>query len=411
MDVHVPNVGVPIGIPPLLKAIFYADDIVLMASSSESLQTLVSALEVVCGSLNMSINPAKGKSAVLDFSINPIIPSPSIACSAGPIHVEVSYTYLGIVFSCDLSWDAALEARSSLALSKMADLIRYCRQQRLMNVRVAATMFTSLVLPCLLWGFPVWGASVMTSWGWIVNAFTDMLARCLKEILHLPKGLSHLIVTLESGAYPVMYYAIRRFLRFSKRIPLAQSPLLNALFASNVVGGAFNVWDRVLSIFHCPWQESLPYSIGELTAHFVTLIYALRQDPRDPACPNRKISSYLTWMWPGFVRRRAPLYSLNIPLHVQSTLFRTRLMLGKLPAETLHSVPFLSHLCPCCRQPQVPCDIHHVLLDCPYFAHARAYYGVPLGTTVRECFNADNVGLYFFVSYVLELFARFVEAV
>jgi hypothetical protein len=342
--------------------------------------------------------------------VTPVAPAPCISCSTGPIHVEDRYTYLGIVFSSDMSWDGALLARSTLARSKTDDLIRYCRQQRLMNVRVAATMFTSSVLPCLLWGFPVWGASVVTTWDWLNNAFMDMFARALKDILHLPKGLSHLIVALESGAYPVMYYAIRRLLRFSSRIPLAQSPILNALFGSPIVGGAFHVWDRVLSVFHCPWQEGLNYSIRELSEHFTTLVHALRGDPRDPDCPNRKTSSYLAWMWPGFMRRRAPFYSLHLPLHVHGTIFRTRLMLGKLPVDVSHNVPFLSRTCPCCRQPQVPCDTHHVLLDCPYFAHARGYYEVPRDISVRDIFCSDSAQLYFFVSYVLDLFSHFVEA-
>jgi hypothetical protein len=408
MDMHVPLIGVPIGTQSRLKAIFYADDIVLLASSSESLQSLVSALEVACGFLNMAINPAK--SAVLDFSVIPMSPVPNVTCSAGPIHVDVQYTYLGIIFSSDLSWDSAREARSTLALSKISDLVCYCRQQRLANVRVAATMFTSSVLPCLLWGLPVWGATIMTSWDWLKNDFTDMYARALKDILHLPKGLAHIILTLESGAYPMFYYAIRRFLRFTSRIPLAKSPILDALFDSRPNGGAFNVWDRVLSMFHCPWQSGLNYSLRELNDHFDTLVRALCRDPRDPLCPNRKISSYLTWMWPGIIGRRAPFYSLRLPLHIQSTIFRTRLMLGKLPVDDLHRVPFLSRVCPCCLQPGVPCDTHHVLLDCPYFAHAREYYVVSSDITLKDIFCADSEGMYYFVAYALELFTHFVES-
>ena len=409
LDMHVPHIGVPIGTQSLLKAIFYADDIVLLASSSASLQRLVSALEVACGALNMSINPAKGKSAILDFSVNPIVPPPTITCSAGLIHVEDTYCYLGILFSSNLSWEGALEERCTLAMSKASDLIRYCRQQRVANVRVAATMFTSSVLPCLLWGFPIWGASILTSWDWLSNEFTNMFARVLKETLHLPVGVSHLILTLESGAYPVMYYAIRRFLRFTCRIPLAHSPILDALFAKRTNEGAFHVWDCVLSKFQCPWQAGLNHSLRELNVHFTTLIGALCHDPRDPLCPNRKISSYLTWMWPGFASRRSRFYSMYLPQHIHSKIFRTRLMLGRLPVDVLHKVPFMSRVCPCCAQPGVPCDTQHVFLECPYFAHAREYYMVSNDTSVQDIFCADSDGMYYYVSYVLDLFTHFVE--
>jgi hypothetical protein len=323
--------------------------------------------------------------------------------------VEVKYSYLGIHFSSNLSWDCALEARTTMALSKTSDLVRYCRQQRLANVRVAATMFTSSVLPCLLWGFPIWGAPIMTSWDWLHNAFTDMLARALKDILHLPVGVSHLILTLESGAYPILFYAIRRFLRFTARIPIAHSPILNALFDARTHGGAFDVCDRVLSIFHCPWEAGLHHSLRELAEHFNTLVGGLCRDPRDPQCPNRKISSYLTWMWPGFVCRRSPFYSLCLPLHIQSKIFRTRLMLGRLPVDILHRVPFLSRACPCCKLPDIPCDTYHVLLECPYFEHAREYYVVSKDIPLKEIFCADNESMYYFVAYVLELFTHFVE--
>jgi hypothetical protein len=324
--------------------------------------------------------------------------------------VELEYSYLGMVFSSTFMWDSALGDRVTMAQSKALDLVCYCRQQRLANVRVAATMFTSSVLPCLLWGFPIWGESILTSWDWLNNAFSDMFARALKDILHLPMGVSHLILTLESGAFPIMFYAIRRLLRFTARIPLANSPILTALFNSRTSGGAFNVRDRVLSMFQCPWEAGLQYSLRELNEHFDTLVRALCRDPRDPVCPNRKISSYLTWMWPGFVRRRSPFYSMCLPLHVQSKIFRTRLMLGKLPVDILHKVPFLSRACPCCQQREVPCDTYHILLDCPYFAHAREYYVVPRDITLKDIFCADNACMYYFVAYVLELFTHFVES-
>ena len=236
-----------------------------------------------------------------------------------------------------------------------------------------------------------------------------MFARALKDILHVPAGVAHLIITLESGALPILYDAIRHFLRFTSRIPVANSPILTALFNARVEGGTFNVWDRVLTMFQCPWQAGLNHSLAELNEHFHMLVRALQGDPRDPSCQNRKISSYLTWMWPGFIRRRSPFYSMNLPLHVQGTIFRTRLMLGKLPVDISHKVPFLSRVCPCCQQPGVPCDTHHILLDCPYFAHARHYYGVPSDITVRNIFGAESEGLHYFVVYVLELFTHFVE--
>jgi hypothetical protein len=249
----------------------------------------------------------------------------------------------------------------------------------------------------------------MTSWDWLTNAFTDMLARALKDILHLPVGVSHLILNLESGAYPIMLYAIRRFLRFTARIPLATSPILNALFDSRTYGGAFDIRDRVLSVFQCPWEAGLNHSLRDLDEHFNTLVRALCRDPRDPLCPNRKISSYLTWMWSGFVCRRSPFYSMCLPLSIQGKIFHTRLMLGRLPVDILHRVPFLSRACPCCQQPEVPCDTYHVLLDCPYFAHAREYYMVPKDSTLHDIFCADVECMYYFVAYVLELFTHFVE--
>jgi hypothetical protein len=84
-------------------------------------------------------------------------------------------------------------------------------------------------------------------------------------------------------------------------------------------------------------------------------------------------------------------------------------MLGKLPVDILHKVPFLARVCPCCQQPAVPCDTHHVLLDCPYFAHARDYYVVGRDITVKDIFCAESEGMYYFVAYVLDLFTQFVE--
>ena len=79
-------------------------------------------------------------------------------------------------------------------------------------MQVAATMFNACVLQTLLYGSPICGGDFLSSWDWLKNPFQEMHARTLKPILHLPPSTAHVIIMLESGMYPVMFYAAKSLL-------------------------------------------------------------------------------------------------------------------------------------------------------------------------------------------------------
>jgi hypothetical protein len=357
----------------------------------------------------MSINPAEGKSAVVVFGASKTATAPSVSCSTGTLSAQHEYCYLGIVFRSDLSWGRAYACRAEEAQTRATHLARFCRQQAMYSVSIAATMVNTCVLQSILWGSILWLPSFLSSWDWLVNNPIQALhCRTLKDILHLPASTSHLVLQLETGVYPAMFYALKRLLKFTARLPLAASPTLAHLYALNVPGGMRACLNAVLSPVVCPEQVGFHKHLRSLHEHFLYLVEQRRHDPRDPACPNRVESSYLAWVWNGSLHRRSVFFSLYLPPREQLRVFRARLGHANLPVETLRCFAFPDRVCPCCGHESNVCDMFHALLECPYSAHARSWHNILPGASMRDLFTSSQPSDHSYIAYVLSLFHAFI---
>jgi hypothetical protein len=337
------------------------------------------------------------------------VTAPTVSCSMGQLIVQQEYCYLGIVFRSDLSWRRAYACRAEEAQTRATHLSRFCRQQAMYSMPAAATMVNTCVLQSSLWGSPLWLPSFLSTWDWLVNNPIQALhSRTLKDILHLPSATSHLVLLLETGIYPAMFYALKRLLKFTARIPLAASPTLNHLFALNVPGGLRCCLNTFLAEVMCPEQAGFHRQLKALHEHFLYLVYQRCHDPRDPDCPNRVESAYLAWVWNGSIHRRPVFYSLYMPPEDQLKVFRARLGHTCLPVHALRCHAFIDRLCPCCGHRSLVCDLFHALLECPYSAHARCWHRIQPTTSMKDLFTSHQPLDHSYIAYVLNLFQTYI---
>lgn len=136
-----------------LPCLQFADDLVLISSTSTGLQNAIDSLHNYCAKWNLCINTSKTKVLIFNPS-GKIIKSVKFSIGGFPLENVHSYCYLGITFSASGSFSKAWarlydQARKALFKFKQIDIRS--------NVNVAFKLFESLILPIITYGAEIWG--------------------------------------------------------------------------------------------------------------------------------------------------------------------------------------------------------------------------------------------------------------
>jgi hypothetical protein len=389
MAFYAPLNGIDIGLPARLRAIYYADDVVLLADSVAQLQGLLSCFESCCAAMHMVVNPDKSNVVVFSCTgsgaTDNLVP---ILSRWGIIQPASSYCYLGIMFTSHMRWEAALQHRDGLASSSQESLLSYLQANRLYDMRVAAVHFNANVLQTMLFGCAVWGWQYFLSWDPFVNSFQTHQAQLLKAVLKLPRSTPTIVLMLESGVWPMMMYAMRQAIKFVHNIPQAKSHTLTHLVhhpqGAQRGRGILQQYHKLLSFIssspsHLPSQQ-LPQVLQHVQAFFAHSLQtqAAEADPRQPNAPHRKVATYLRWVWDGKLHKSPAFYSI-VDMHpcTYRTCIRVRTMNASIPAQQQCSSPFLQRACPLCNC--APCDLQHILQQCTVLHGLRMQFASLVG--------------------------------
>ena len=132
----------------LITDLEYADDMALLADSWNDLEAMPSSLSTHCRNFGLSISCSKTKTiAVLPSSLCP---------QPAPIHLSpqptTSFQYLGSVVQHDCGSDLEVNSRICKASQAFGSLSRILWYQRKIRTQTKLRVFTSVVLPTLLYG-------------------------------------------------------------------------------------------------------------------------------------------------------------------------------------------------------------------------------------------------------------------
>ena len=137
-----------------IHCLLYADDLVLLSSSAQGLQSKIDKLHQYCGDWCLSINSSKTKVLVFNKAGRHI--KQKFTYSDSLIDCVQSYKYLGIHFTASGSFSFAqneLYKRALKAYYKLSkDFLSFHP-----NVKLALHLFDHTVLPILLYGSEIWG--------------------------------------------------------------------------------------------------------------------------------------------------------------------------------------------------------------------------------------------------------------
>jgi hypothetical protein len=215
----------------LLRAILYADDIVLLAESAEDLQALLNVLEEFCTAAGMSPNPKKCEVVVYnDVSWPAQVVRATVQWTLIniPLKKSLFYCYLGTIFEGGKAWDQgrmtmAWKEQQTKGRGAMFAFISNCRTHHLYTPYIVSHLFNSQALSVMGFGCEVWGpgAFLEATIGKNTicdNKFEDVHNLFMRRALCVGRSTSISVMRHALNRTPVFAVWIPRMLKFWNRI-------------------------------------------------------------------------------------------------------------------------------------------------------------------------------------------------
>lgn len=152
----------------LISILLFADDVILLASSAESLQRLLDGLASFCDHRQLSVNLSKTWVMVFNYLKTSHL---HFYFQGHEIEISTSYVYLGVKFSGPhFSLRPAIQPRVCKGMCSLAMLERQCFRHHFQDTFSKLSLLDSLVWPTILYGSVVWGPSLLDfDWAFIAH--------------------------------------------------------------------------------------------------------------------------------------------------------------------------------------------------------------------------------------------------
>ena len=201
-----PGVGTHLA-TSLVRALLYADDVVLASETADGLRSMLQALEVFCRANSLFVNTKKSEVVVYGrrWISGAMLGGLEFPFNGAPLPVKPSYIYLGLRFEEGQPCRAHLTTAVDKARKAMYGLLGKCRSQGLRNVDLQCHLFDALVKPILCYGCEVWGVD------WVAGMCQtgNFSSGTGEESVHKP-FLRHILGVCKSTSGAAMYRDLDR---------------------------------------------------------------------------------------------------------------------------------------------------------------------------------------------------------
>jgi hypothetical protein len=203
----------------LVRCLFYADDIALMATSAAGLQRLLDALHAFCVANGMVVN--QSKSQVVVFNSGRPARRQRFRCGGLDLDVVCKYLYLGLGFE-DASEGAtkrplrgAAAAAIEKAIGAMNGMLAQATRLKLHNTNALGHLFDALVRSVACAGCEVWGVDSGLARACATGDFgkgpaeSKLVNPFWRRVWGLPKSTPCVPMLLEAGRQPMAMFCLR----------------------------------------------------------------------------------------------------------------------------------------------------------------------------------------------------------
>ena len=154
-ELHKMNEGIEIGDGKKVCALLYADDIVLMTDNRYTLQCMLDTVAAYAKKWRFELNPKK--SEVVVFGKRDPPRNVKWALGENTINQVNQYKYLGIELTRTLRWSTYIKRILAKARRNMTQALAMGISGGFMTVRLANTIWMSLVRSIIEYGCEIWG--------------------------------------------------------------------------------------------------------------------------------------------------------------------------------------------------------------------------------------------------------------
>lgn len=186
----------------LIKALLFADDVVLLAYSPQSLQLMINRLSEYCKMWNLVVNLSKSQIMIFKKGGGRNCANERWHFDGETIQVVKEYKYLGVYFTRNLNMERHL--REKLAKSKVAinTAWRKCFTNKYIAHSCKYKVFEAVSESILFYAAQVWGGKQF-------ETVEKLLRFYIKRAFRLPLNTPNYMLMLETGLSPLFVKTLK----------------------------------------------------------------------------------------------------------------------------------------------------------------------------------------------------------
>ena len=211
-----------------LNHMLYADDLIILSTTSEGLQTCLDKLEAYCIENRLMINIEKSKTMIFNES-DKILKNYTFHVGGAKMELVQNFCNLGLDITASGSFHIAKSNLKDKGIKAMYPLIDTVIKFEL-KVEQSIDFFKRLISPILLYGSEIWSTLTQHQLKtisndsqelgfYMVNANSETVhLKFLKIVMGLKRNTPSMAVLGDSGQYPVSVIAYLNLLKYWHRI-------------------------------------------------------------------------------------------------------------------------------------------------------------------------------------------------
>lgn len=188
-----------------INVLLYADDIILLANSSEEMQVMINSLEEYCSMWDLIINLQKSK--IMIFGGGRRAAREKWYLGDQEIEIVSEYKYLGMILTPKLSMQKHLNERLKVAKYSINSMWSNVIKNEDISISTKYKVFEACSRSVLCYGAQVWGFREF-------DTVEKGLTHFLKRLVGLPDNTPNYMLLLETDSKKVFLYTMKLHINF-----------------------------------------------------------------------------------------------------------------------------------------------------------------------------------------------------
>lgn len=349
-----------------IKALLFADDIVLLAYSPETLQLMINRLAEYCSLWSLVVNLEKSKVMIFKNGGGRNCSNENWTFNGEQVGIVNEYKYLGVYLTKNLSLEKHLKEKLTKAKTAINTTWKKCFANKNIAHSSKYKVLEAVAESILFYAAQVWGSKRY-------DAVEKLLRYYIKRTFHLPPSTPNYLLSIETGLSPLFIKTLKLQFGYVLKVLNMDNHRLPKKVALRAIGNRSSWYrDWIELAQSCGMELNLDPEAHQNWKPILTeLILKLDLQYRDNCCTEAAESTH---------RRVYSRLSYNLDCNYFRDEYSTEVisMMVKLRGELiqLNFIPHRSELpvlCGICNKAERE-DVFHFMGRCPTLRETRRHF-------------------------------------